>query len=160
MEKLYTKDMKQFITSIFPKEVFRTRANYAAFGLACWTVAVLVLQLFAFEKFPGTFGGLPSDAQTWLAVAIVAVELMSLPFLLSMDLLRAVRGFSGVLVVFTPTLWLLASVYALLSGGSIALFGTLVSQLPSIVYVMLSAVWLSVLAVCLRELVLDGKRHT
>ena len=160
MEKRYTKDMKQFIASIFPKEVFRTRANHAAFGLACWTVAVLVLQLFAFEKFPDTFGGLSSGAQVCVAVAIVIVELLSLPFLLSMDLSRAIRRFSGVLVVFTPTLWLLASVYALLSGGSIALFGTLVSQLPSIVYVMLSAVWLSVLAVCLRELVLNGKRHT
>lgn len=158
MEKLYTKDMKQFITSIFPKEVFRARANYAAFGLACWTVVVLVLQLFAFEKFPSTFGGLPSDAQTWLAVVIVAVELMSLPFLLSMDLPRAVRGFSGVLAAVAPTLWFIASVYALLSGGSIALFGTLVSQLPSSVYVVLSVVWLSILAVCLRRLVFNRNR--
>ena len=150
--------MKQFIASIFPKEFFTTRANYAAFGLAWWPVAVLVLQLFAFEKFPGTFGGLPSDVQTWLAVAIVAVELMSLPFLLSMDLPRAVRRFFGVLVVFTPTLWLLASVYALLSGGSIALFGTLVSQLPSSVYAVLSVVWLSILAVCSRGLVFNRNR--
>lgn len=157
MEKLYTKDMKQFITSIFPKEVFRVRANYAAFGLACWTVAVLVLQLFAFEKFPSTFGGLSSDAQTWLAVAIVAVELMSLPFLLSMDLPRVVRWFSGVLAVVAPTLWFIASMHSLLSGESISLFGALVSQLPSSVYVILSVVWLGILAVCLRGLVL-GER--
>jgi len=158
VEKLYTKDMKQFITSIFPKEVFRTRANYAAFGLACWTVAMLVLQLFAFEKFPDTFRGLPSDAQTWLAVAIVAVELMSLPFLLSMNLPRVVRRFSGVMAVVAPTLWFIASVYALLSGESIALFGALVSRLPSSVYVVLSVVWLSILAVCLRELVFNRNR--
>ena len=158
MEKLYTKDMKQFITSIFPKEVFRTRANYAAFGLACWTVAMLVLQLFAFEKFPDTFRGLPSDAQTWLAVAIVAVELMSLHFLLSMNLPRAVRRFSGVLAVVAPTLWFVASMYALLSGESIALFGALVSRLPSSVYAVLSVVWLSILAVCLRRLVFNRNR--
>ena len=119
---------------------------------------MLVLQLFAFEKFPDTFRGLPSDAQTWLAVAIVAVELMSLPFLLSMNLPRVVRRFSGVMAVVAPTLWFIASVYALLSGESIALFGALVSRLPSSVYVVLSVVWLSILAVCLRELVFNRNR--
>ena len=150
--------MKQFITSIFPKEVFRTRANYAAFGLACWTVAVLVLQLFAFEKFPSTFGGLLNDAQVRAAVAIVIAELLSLPFLLSMNLPRVVRRFSGVLAAVAPTSWFIASVYALLSGESIALFGALVSRLPSSVYVVLSVVWLSILAVCLRELVFNRNR--
>lgn len=151
--------MKQFITSIFPKEVFRTRANYVAFGLACWTVAVLVLQLFAFEKFPSAFGGLPSDVQTWLAVAIVTVELMSLPFLLSMDLPRAARSISGVLAVLVPILWFLAGVYALLFGKPIALFGPLVSRLSPSAYLILSVVWLSILVVCLRRLVFDrGQR--
>lgn len=137
--------MKQFITSIFPKEVFRTRANYAAFGLACWTVAMLVLQLFAFEKFPDTFRGLPSDAQTWLAVAIVAVELMSLPFLLSMRLPDAVRRISGMLSVLAPFIWIILS---FVGNGRVSLFGARLPAIPAVCGAIVAIVWLAVAMYC------------
>ena len=142
MEKLYTKDMKQFITSIFPKEVFRTRANYAAFGLACWTVAMLVLQLFAFEKFPGTFGGLLNDAQVRAAVAIVIAELLSLPFLLSMRLPDAVRRISGMLVVLAPF------IFSFVGNGRVSLFGARLPAIPAVCGAIVAIVWLAVAMYC------------
>ena len=145
MEKRYTKDMKQFIASIFPKEFFTTRANYAAFGLAWWTVAVLVLQLFAFEKFPGTFGGLLSDAQVRAAAAIVIAELLSLPFLLSMRLPDAVRRISGMLSVLAPFIWIILS---FVGNGRVSLFGARLPAIPAVYGAIIAIVWLAVAMYC------------
>ena len=145
MEKLYTKDMKQFIASIFPKDFFTTRANYAAFGLAWWTVVVLVLQLFAFEKFPGTFVGLSSGAQVCVAVAIVIVELLSLPFLLSIRLPDVARRISGTLAVFAPVIWITLS---FVGNGRVSLFGAKLPVIPAVCGAIVAIVWLAVAVYC------------
>ena len=137
--------MKQFIASIFPKEFFTTRANYVAFSLVCWTVAVLVLQLFAFEKFPGTFGGLLSDAQVRAAVAIVIAELLSLPFLLSMRLPDAVRRISGMLSVLAPFIWIILS---FVGNGRVSLFGARLPAIPAVCGAIVAIVWLAVAMYC------------
>lgn len=140
--------MKQFITSIFPKEFFTTRANYVAFSLVCWTVAVLVLQLFAFEKFPGTFGGLLNDAhdaQVRAAVAIVIAELLSLPFLLSMRLPDAVRRISGMLSVLAPFIWIILS---FVGNGRVSLFGARLPAIPAVCGAIVAIVWLAVAMYC------------
>lgn len=145
MEKRYTKDMKQFIASIFPKEFFTTRANYVAFYLAWWTVAVLVLQLFAFEKFPGTFSGLSSDVQVRAAVTIVIVELLSLPFLLSMRLSDVVRRISGMLSVLAPFIWIILS---FVGNGRVSLFGAKLPATPAVCGAAVATVWLAVAMYC------------
>ncbi len=145
MEKRYTKDVKQFIASIFPKEFFTTRANYVAFYLAWWTVAVLVLQLFAFEKFPGTFSGLSSDVQVRAAVTIVIVELLSLPFLLSMRLSDVVRRISGMLSVLAPFIWIILS---FVGNGRVSLFGAKLPATPAVCGAAVATVWLAVVMYC------------
>ena len=145
MEKRYTKDVKQFIASIFPKEFFTTRANYVAFYLAWWTVAVLVLQLFAFEKFPGTFSGLSSDVQVRAAVTIVIVELLSLPFLLSMRLSDVVRRISGMLSVLAPFIWIILS---FVDNGRVSLFGAKLPATPAVCGAAVATVWLAVVMYC------------
>lgn len=145
MEKRYTKDVKQFIASIFPKEFFTTRANYVAFYLAWWTVAVLVLQLFAFEKFPGTFSGLSSDVQVRAAVTIVIVELLSLPFLLSMRLSDVVRRISGMLSVLAPFIWIILS---FVGNGRVSLFGAKLPATPAVCGAAVATVWLAVAMYC------------
>ena len=145
MEKQYTKDVKQFIASIFPKEFFTTRANYVAFYLAWWTVAVLVLQLFAFEKFPGTFSGLSSDVQVRAAVTIVIVELLSLPFLLSMRLSDVVRRISGMLSVLAPFIWIILS---FVGNGRVSLFGAKLPATPAVCGAAVATVWLAVVMYC------------
>lgn len=145
MEKRYTKDVKQFIASIFPKEFFTTRANYVAFYLAWWTVAVLVLQLFAFEKFPGTFSGLSSDVQVRAAVTIVIVELLSLPFLLSMRLSDVVRRISGMLSVLAPFIWIILS---FVGNGRVSLFGAKLPATPAVCGTAVATVWLAVVMYC------------
>ena len=145
MEKRYTKDVKQFIASIFPKEFFTTRANYVAFYLAWWTVAVLVLQLFAFERFPGTFSGLSSDVQVRAAVTIVIVELLSLPFLLSMRLSDVVRRISGMLSVLAPFIWIILS---FVGNGRVSLFGAKLPATPAVCGAAVATVWLAVAMYC------------
>ena len=145
MEKRYTKDVKQFIASIFPKEFFTTRANYVAFYLAWWTVAVLVLQLFAFEKFPGTFSGLSRDVQGRAAVTIVIVELLSLPFLLSMRLSDVVRRISGMLSVLAPFIWIILS---FVGNGRVSLFGAKLPATPAVCGAAVATVWLAVVMYC------------
>jgi len=145
VEKRYTKDVKQFIASIFPKEFFTTRANYVAFYLAWWTVAVLVLQLFAFEKFPGTFSGLSSDVQVRAAVTIVIVELLSLPFLLSMRLSDVVRRISGMLSVLAPFIWIILS---FVGNGRVSLFGAKLPATPAVCGAAVATVWLAVAMYC------------
>ena len=145
MEKRYTKDVKQFIASIFPKEFFTTRANYVAFSLAWWTVAVLVLQLFAFEKFPGTFSGLSSDVQVRAAVTIVIVELLSLPFLLSMRLSDVVRRISGMLSVLAPFIWI---ILRFVGNGRVSLFGAKLPATPAVCGAAVATVWLAVVMYC------------
>ncbi len=145
MEKRYTKDVKQFIASIFPKEFFTTRANYVAFYLAWWTVAVLVLQLFAFEKFPGTFSGLSSDVQVRAAVTIVIVELLSLPFLLSMRLSDVVRRISSMLSVLAPFIWIILS---FVGNGRVSLFGAKLPATPAVCGAAVATVWLAVAMYC------------
>ena len=145
MEKRYTKDVKQFIASIFPKEFFTTRANYVAFYLVWWTVAVLVLQLFAFEKFPGTFSGLSSDVQVRAAVTIVIVELLSLPFLLSMRLSDVVRRISGMLSVLAPFIWIILS---FVGNGRVSLFGAKLPATPAVCGAAVATVWLAVVMYC------------
>jgi hypothetical protein len=145
VEKRYTKDVKQFIASIFPKEFFTTRANYVAFYLAWWTVAVLVLQLFAFEKFPGTFSGLSSDVQVRAAVTIVIVELLSLPFLLSMRLSDVVRRISGMLSVLAPFIWIILS---FVGNGRVSLFGAKLPATPAVCGAAVATVWLAVVMYC------------
>lgn len=137
--------MKQFIASIFPKEFFTTRANYVAFYLAWWTVAVLVLQLFAFEKFPGTFSGLSSDVQVRAAVTIVIVELLSLPFLLSMRLSDVVRRISGMLSVLAPFIWIILS---FVGNGRVSLFGAKLPATPAVCGAAVATVWLAVAMYC------------
>ncbi|QUB37856.1 hypothetical protein EUA66_03800 [TM7 phylum sp. oral taxon 349] len=137
--------MKQFIASIFPKEFFTTRANYVAFYLAWWTVAVLVLQLFAFEKFPGTFSGLSSDVQVRAAVTIVIVELLSLPFLLSMRLSDVVRRISGMLSVLAPFIWIILS---FVGNGRVSLFGAKLPATPAVCGAAVATVWLAVVMYC------------
>jgi hypothetical protein len=137
--------VKQFIASIFPKEFFTTRANYVAFYLAWWTVAVLVLQLFAFEKFPGTFSGLSSDVQVRAAVTIVIVELLSLPFLLSMRLSDVVRRISGMLSVLAPFIWIILS---FVGNGRVSLFGAKLPATPAVCGAAVATVWLAVVMYC------------
>ena len=140
--------MKQFIASIFPPTIFKKRAQYAALAVGFWTIVVMLAQLFRIEKFPKTLEPLGIGNGTIAAIAIVLLEFISLPFLLSMPRLgRLGRRISGACTLLAPGVWLVISAVVLMNGGQgkISLFGA-VAALPGVISLLLSGVWLAAAA--------------
>ncbi len=140
--------MKQFIANIFPPTIFKKRAQYAALAAGFWTIIIMLVQLFRFEKFPKTLESLGIGDGTIAAIAIVLLEFISLPFLLSMPRLgRIERQISGACVLLTPSVWLAISAVVLMSGGQgkVSLFGA-VAALPGVISLLLSGAWLAAAA--------------
>ena len=137
--------MKQFIASIFPPTIFKKRAQYAALAAGFWTIIIMLAQLFRFEKFPKTLESLGIGDGTIVAIAIVLLEFISLPFLLSMPRLSELeQRISGVCVLLTPSVWLVISAAVLMSSGQekVSLFGA-VAALPGVISLLLSGAWLA-----------------
>lgn len=140
--------MKQFIASIFPPTIFKKRTQYAALAAGFWTIIIMLTQLFRFEKFPKTLESLGICDGTIVAIAIVLLEFISLPFLLSMSRLgRIERRISGACVLLAPGVWLAISAVVLMSGGQgkVSLFGA-VAALPGVVSLLLTGAWLAAAA--------------
>jgi hypothetical protein len=140
--------MKQFIASIFPPTIFKKRAQYAALAVGFWTIIIMLAQLFRFEKFPKTLESLGIGDGTIVAIAIVLLEFISLPFLLSMPRLSELeQRISGVCVLLTPSVWLVISAAVLMSSGQekVSLFGA-VAALPGVASLLLSGAWLAAAA--------------
>ena len=140
--------MKQFIASIFPPTIFKKRAQYAALAVGFWTIIIMLAQLFRFEKFPKTLELLGIGDGIIAAIAIVLLEFISLPFLLSMPRLgRIERRISGACTLLAPGVWLVISAAVLMNGGQgkVSLFGA-VAALPGVVSLLLAGVWLAAAA--------------
>jgi|GEM_PF-444018 len=137
--------MKQFIASIFPPTIFKKRTQYAALAAGFWTIIIMLAQLFRFEKFPKTLESLGIGDGAIAAIAIVLLEFISLPFLLSMPRLgRLGRRIAGACTLLAPGVWLVISAAVLMSSGQekVSLFGA-VAALPGVVSLLLSGAWLA-----------------
>lgn len=140
--------MKQFIASIFPPTIFKKRTQYAALAAGFWTIVVMLAQLFRFEKFPKTLELLGIGDGAIAAIAIVLLEFISLPFLLSMPRLgRLGRRIAGACTLLAPGVWLVTSAAVLMSGRQekVSLFGA-VAALPGVISLLLSGAWLAAAA--------------
>lgn len=140
--------MKQFIASIFPPTIFKKHTQYAALAAGFWTIVIMLAQLFRFEKFPKTLESLGIGDGTIAAIAIVLLEFISLPFLLSMPRLgRIERRISGACVLLASSVWLAISAAVLMSSGQekVSLFGA-VAALPGVISLLLSSAWLAAAA--------------
>ena len=140
--------MKQFISSVFSPTIFKKRAQYAALAVGFWTIIIMLAQLFRFEKFPKTLESLGIGDGIIAAIAIVLLEFISLPFLLSMPRLgRIERRISGACVLLAPSVWLAISAAVLMSSGQekVSLFGA-VAALPGVISLLLAGVWLAAAA--------------
>ena len=149
--------MKQFMASVFPSSIFATKAHYAKFALAIWTIAILVLQLFAFEKLPSIFDLYVGQGNGAIeAILIVVVEVLSLPYLLSMPLSAGLSRRSKFFSLITPCLWLLLCAMAWFAGQSVGLFGAKFHVIP-VAGLLLCAVWLVGAVCCTRQLSVNKK---
>jgi len=114
--------MFEIIKSIFPKEFYRNTAYWRAFTVAGVMIALVVIQLFTFENYPGLIGNfqLPGGiVVAWiLAILIPFLEIASLPYLLSMKIPVRIRLASRWAVLATGAAWILISLWVVIRMGT------------------------------------------
>lgn len=152
--------MKRVLTWLFPTEFLREPAYFRGIALAGLYVALLLAQLFTFEKFAGvTLGfGLPGGTATaWvLAVMIPMVELMAVPYLISMRMGAQLYRVSRWCVIAVPVLWLLLAFWQVLASSASqlnsGLFGATLIAPVGLWFIMFSAILLWAAVLVVREL--------
>lgn len=152
--------MKRVLKWLFPAEFMRNPAYFRGIVFAGLYVALLLSQLFTYEKFAEvTLGfGLPGGlVMAWaLAVLIPVTEAAAVPYLISMRLSKRARAVSKWCVLAVPALWIILLLWMLLSSGSSQLnagiFGATLSTPvgPWLLVLMGLMLWAAVLVV--REL--------
>lgn len=153
-------DMKRVLSWLFPAEFVRNPAYFRALALAGLYVAFVLSQLFTYEKFAEVIlgFGLPGGVVTaWiLAVTLPLIEVMAVPYLISMRVNKRMRRVSRLCVLAVPAVWLVLLLWILLSPSASQLnagiFGaTLVTTVgPWLLVLMGLMLWAAVLVV--REL--------
>jgi uncharacterized integral membrane protein len=126
----YTKDMKTYFRSVFPSVFFGNPAYWRGFTLAAVYLFLAIMQLFTYEQFAditaayGLAGG--KTTATALAFSIPLLEVLSLPFLLSMKLAYRWWAVSRVATLATAIMWLFLALILNIQGNYTAesgLFG-------------------------------------
>lgn len=82
------------------------------YGLALWVVSVSVAQMISFEEFVNALQGYGFASQQGavaIAIAVLALEVFSVAYLLRLRLSRAARYISGLFVLAVPCAWLVLS---------------------------------------------------
>ncbi len=160
------KNIKNMMKHIFPNEFFERPEYFRALILGVLYLGVLLCQLFTFEKFPDTVNGYGLvDGGVGVAVlagAIVVIEAMALPFLLSMRLQGVWLMISRWAVAAVPVMWLLIGVWINLSPAAdrtnTGLFGASIVTPVQLWIIALAAGWLWAAILVVRELPRRKKR--
>ena len=126
-------------------------ATIAALAYAVLIVIMVVAQLFYFDEFMTLSAGYNLPGGTVLAAAlapsIVALEVLSLPFLLRMTISPGFRMLSMVFGWIVAALWAFISIWLLSEGShdTIGFFGTII-DVPSVWWAGSIPVFFAVLA--------------
>ena len=130
----YTRYMKHFFRSIFPRVFFESPEYFRALMLGCLYLLLLILQLFAFEKMYGIVSGYALPGGAPVAVVVTALipilEFAALPFLFSMLVPSRFWRLSRAAAVTSPLLWVTIVAYLGLSGHDTALVGIFGAKVP------------------------------
>ena len=122
--------MKTYFRSVFPSVFFGNPAYWRGFTLAGVYLFLAIMQLFTYEQFAditaayGLAGGMITA--TVLAFSIPLLEVLSLPFLLSMKLAYRWWAVSRVATLATAIVWLFLALILNIQGNYTAesgLFG-------------------------------------
>lgn len=151
--------MRLSLKHIFPRAFFHNPAYFRAVGLATVYVTLVVSQLFTFEKFVEITeayqiaGG--EATAVLLAGVIPLLEVIALPFLLSMDIPARLRMVSRLAVVASPSLWLLIALWLNVVGRGTVVTGLMGATIPVINgwwFVVFAGLFLWAAVLVLREL--------
>ena len=139
----YNKGMKKPSVKRMRKEIINVGlGRWAGLLLAATLLVTVLMQLFAFEKFPGLLqlAGFTEVTAVVLAVALVYTEVLALPWLIGLQARSSVLRLSFCCLIIALQLLTVLVVFADMRGISI-LFSVL-SQKASIVdFVWLGLLW-------------------
>ena len=108
-------------------------------------VLLLLCQLFTFEKFPGILlaVGINSSMSLVVMMVLVITELVSLPFLIGMEISRLAILVSRVAGFISLGAMTMISVMAVMNGAPAVIFGATLKNVGGLVGVlMLAIMWL------------------
>ena len=112
-------------------------------------MALLLCQLFTFEKFSATLTstGVPSSLSLPIAIILVVVELMSLPFLIDMNMTKRITLTSRVAGFLSLGIMTVISFLAFANGHAAVIFGATIKNVNNVAAIFLVCVmW--ILLIC------------
>lgn len=125
-----------------------------AIKIAKLTTSVLVIllllcQLFTFEKFPAILlaVGVNSSMSLAVMVALVITELVSLPFLIGMEISRLAILVSRVAGFISLGAMTMISVMAVMNGAPSVIFGATLKNVSGLVGVLMLAIMCALLMI-------------
>ena len=139
----YNKSMKKPSVKRMRKEIINVGlGRWAGLLLAATLLVTVLMQLFAFEKFPGLlqFAGFTEVTAVVLAVALVYMEVLALPWLIGLRVRSSVLRLSFCCLIMALQLLTVLVVFADTRGISI-LFSVLSRQSSMIDFVWLGLLW-------------------
>lgn len=152
--------MRNLLKYIFPKEFHGYPAYLRGFILGMFYLAIVILQLFTFEKFAdvtrgyGFAGGMTTAAA--IAGGLVLIEVSALPYLISMRMSQKWRRVAECAVIGTPIVWLLIALWLNLSPltdkTNTGLFGATIATPVHVWLIAFASLWLWAAILVTREL--------
>lgn len=139
----YNKGMKKLSVKQMKKEMRNVGlGRWAGLLLAATLLVTVLMQLFAFEKFPGLlqFAGFTEATAVVLAVALVYMEMLALPWLIGLQARSSVLRLSFCCLIMALQLLTVLVVFADMRGISI-LFSVLSRESSIIDFMWLALLW-------------------
>ena len=102
-------------------------------------IVPLLCQLFTFEKFSAvlTSAGIPSSLSLPIAIMLVVVELVSLPFLIDMDMSKRISLMSRVAGFLSLGIMTVISFLAFVNGHAAVIFGATIRNVNNVAVIFL-----------------------
>ncbi len=99
----------------------------------------LLCQLFTFEKFSAviTSAGISSSLSLSIAIILVVVELMSLPFLIDMNMSKRITLTSRMAGFLSLGIMTVISFLAFVNGHAVVIFGATIKNVNSVAAIFL-----------------------
>ena len=99
----------------------------------------LLCQLFTFEKFSAviTYAGIPSSLSLSIAIILVVVELMSLPFLIDMNMSKRITLTSRMAGFLSLGIMTVISFLAFVNGYAAVIFGATIKNVNNVAAIFL-----------------------
>lgn len=137
------------ITATKPTQVSQA-FRMTSYGLGLWVTGMAVAQMVSFEEFVRALEGYKFAGETGsvaLAIALIALEIFSVPFLFRLTMSPLARMFSALFTVLLPCVWVVLLASVLLRDVSVAnagLFGGFMEVQVSALILTLAVAWMTV----------------